>query len=72
MALAEIKIDSVQQVYTETLSELSSIQKELCENNLKGIPDTDISLDCIQQKQKNVQIAINKLQKVRTRKIVHL
>lgn len=71
-ALVEIKIDSVQQVLTQTLSELTSIQKELCENNLKGIPDTDISLENICQKQKNVQNAINKLVLVRTKRIVHL
>jgi len=71
-ALVEIKIDSVQQLYTVALNELSTIQKQLCENNMKGIPDTDISIESVELKKRNVQKAINTLQKVRTRKIVHL
>lgn len=71
-ALVEIKFDSIQHVYTQALTELSNVQKELCQNNLKGIPDTDISIESVEKKKKNVQIAISTLQKVRTRKIVHL
>lgn len=71
-ALTAIKIDSLQQVYSVAISELSTLQKALCENNLKGIPDTDISLESVEQRKIDVQKAINRLQKVRTRKIVHL
>jgi hypothetical protein len=71
-ALTEIKIDSLHQVYSIAIAELSGIQKELCENNLKGIPDTDISLESVEQTKKNVQKAMNTLNKVRTRKIIHL
>jgi hypothetical protein len=71
-AIVEIKMDSLQHVYSTAMTELSSLQKELCENDLKGIPDTDISLKSVEQTKKNVQNAINTLNKVRTRKIVHL
>jgi len=71
-ALTEIKIDSLQQVYATAISELSTIQKELCENNLTAIPDTDVSLASVEQTKKNVQKAIITLNKVRTRKIIHL
>jgi bla regulator protein BlaR1 len=71
-ALTEMKIDSLQQVYSVTMSELSTLQKELCDNNLTGIPDTDISLESVEQKRKNVQKAMNTLQKVKTRKIIRL
>jgi beta-lactamase regulating signal transducer with metallopeptidase domain len=71
-ALTEMKIDSLRQVYSVAISALSTLQKELCENNLKGIPDTDVSLGSLEQGKINVQKAINRLQKVRTRKIVHL
>jgi bla regulator protein BlaR1 len=71
-AMTEIKMDSLQQVYTSAMTELSSIQKQLCENNLTGIPDTDISLKVVEETKKNVQTAINDLIKVKTRKIIHL
>lgn len=71
-AIYDIKIDSLQQVCSTAMAELSSLQKELSENNLKGIPDTDISLQSVAKSKKNVQVAINTLQKVRSRKIVHL
>jgi bla regulator protein BlaR1 len=71
-AMVEIKIDSLQQVYSSTMDELSVLQKELCKNNLKGIPDSDISLKSVEENKKNVQKAINNLKKVRARKIIHL
>ncbi len=71
-AIVEIKIDSLTHAYTTTLNELSCLQKELCENNLTGIPDTDISLRDVERSKKNVQSAISTLNKVRTRKIIHL
>jgi beta-lactamase regulating signal transducer with metallopeptidase domain len=71
-AITEIKIDSLQEAYTSAIAELSSLQKELAENNLKGIPDTDISLKSVEQNKKEVQKAINTLIKVKTKKIVHL
>jgi bla regulator protein BlaR1 len=71
-AMVEIKIDSLQQVYTSAIDELSGLQKELCKNNLKGIPDSDINLKSLEENKKNVQKAINNLKKVRARKIIHL
>ncbi|HEY6503762.1 MAG TPA: M56 family metallopeptidase [Chitinophagaceae bacterium] len=71
-AVAEIKIDSLHQAYTQAMVELTTIQQQLCENNLKGIPDSDISLKAVEQGKKDVQKAINNLIKVKTRKIVHL
>jgi bla regulator protein blaR1 len=72
LAMEEIKIDSIHQVYAMAMAELSSLQKELCENNIKGIPDTDISLKSVEQSKKDVQRALNTLNKVRSKKIVHL
>ncbi|MFI5132199.1 MAG: M56 family metallopeptidase [Chitinophagales bacterium] len=71
-ALVAIKMDSLQEAYTQTLTELSSIQKELCENNLKAIPDTDISMESIEENKIKVQEAIKTLNKVKTKKIVRL
>jgi bla regulator protein BlaR1 len=71
-ALVEIKIDSLQQVFVQTMTELSTIQNELCENNLKAIPDTDVSLESIEQNKLKVMKALNTLHKVKARKIIHL
>jgi beta-lactamase regulating signal transducer with metallopeptidase domain len=71
-AMIEIKIDSLQHAYSSAMTELSSLQKELCENNLEGIPDTDVSLKAVERTKKNVQNAINTLNKVKTKKIVRL
>jgi bla regulator protein blaR1 len=71
-AMVEIKIDSLKQVYSTTMNELTTIQKELCENNLKGIPDSDISLKAVEQNKRDIQRAINNLNRVKAKKIVHL
>ncbi|MBC7949462.1 MAG: M56 family metallopeptidase [Chitinophagaceae bacterium] len=71
-AITEIKIDSLQQAYTIAMSDLTTLQQQLCENNLTCIPDTDISLESVEQNKRSVQKAINTLIKVKAKKIVHL
>ncbi len=71
-AIAEIKIDSLHQAYNMAMTELSSLKQQLCENDLKGIPDTDISLKSVEQGRKEVQKAIINLIQVKKKKIVQL
>lgn len=71
-ALTEIKIDSIQRVYTQAMTELTSIQDQLCENNLQGIPDSGVSLEAIEKGKKEIQQALSNLKKIKTRKIVQL
>jgi len=71
-AVAEIKIDSLQQAYSQAMVELSSIQQQLCDNNLTGIPDTDVSLKAVEQGKKDIQKAINSLIRAKVKKVVHL
>lgn len=71
-ALTEIKIDSLHQAYTKSMVELSSLQQQLYENDLKGIPDSDISLKSVERSKKEVQKAISNLIKVKSKKIIHL
>ena len=71
-ALVEIKLDSLQQVYTTAISELASLEKELKKTEQCSVPDTDITLRSVSQQRKEVQKAINTLKAVRNRKIVHL
>ena len=71
-ALVEIKLDSLQQVYTTAISGLSSLEKELARTKQCGIPDSDITLKSLELKKKEVQKAIKVLKSIRNRKIVHL
>ncbi len=71
-ALVQIRIDSLQQVYTTAISELSSLEKELKETKQCGIPDSDITLKTLSKQRREAQKAINTLKAVRARKIVHL
>lgn len=71
-ALAEIKVDSLKNVYTMAMTNLTGLQRELVKVEQPGIPDTDITLQSIEVKKKELQQAINKLKTVRPRKIVHL
>lgn len=71
-ALAEITLDSLQQVYTIAISNLNNLQKELKAVKEPGIPDTDITVDLIDMKKKELEKAINKLKTVHPKKIVKL
>ena len=71
-ALVEIKLDSLQKIYTTVISNLSSLKKELVRAGDPGIPDTDITLETVECKKKEALKAINTIKSARTRKIVHL
>lgn len=71
-AVTQVRMDSLQKVYNIALSKYDHIQKELKANNVKGIPDTDITLAEIDQKKKEAQKAINNIKAIRNKKIVSL
>jgi hypothetical protein len=71
-ALVEIKMDSLQHVYTSAIAELSSLEKELKQKKQCGVPDSDITLKSVAEHRKEMQKAINTLKSVRNKKIVHL
>ncbi len=71
-AVSQVRFDSLQLVYNKAISKLQVASKELSLNDLKGIPDTDITLKEIECKKMEVQKALNELKKVRNKKIVHL
>ncbi len=72
VAVNQIRLDSIQLVYNKAISKLDGARKELSFNDLKGIPDTDITLKEIERKKADVQRALNELKAVRSKKIVHL
>jgi hypothetical protein len=71
-AVNNIRIDSLQKVYTDAICKLDMTKQELSNNNLSGIPDTDITLKTIEETKQQVQKTLNKLKAVRSKKIVHL
>lgn len=72
MAVNQVRMDSIQMVYNKTLTKLDGVRKELKQSDMKGIPDSDITLIELEQRKADVQKALSKLKAVRSRKIVHL
>jgi hypothetical protein len=71
-AVNNIRIDSLQKVYTDAICQLDLTKKELANNNLPGIPDTDITLRTIEETKQQVLKTLNRLKTIRSKKIVHL
>ncbi|MBM3416930.1 MAG: M56 family metallopeptidase [Bacteroidetes bacterium] len=71
-AIYRLRTDSVIKVYSEALGQISLARKELQELCIPGIPDTDISLKSLAEKQRQLQKEINRLKAARQKKIVHL
>lgn len=71
-ALVEIKLDSLQTVYTAAVNELNCLEKELTKAEVPVVPDTDITLESVESKKKEVIKAINTIRAVKAKKIIHL
>ena len=71
-AVNNIRIDSLQRVYVNVLTNLNLVQNELTQMQVSCIPDSDVSLKSIEAKKKEVEKAINKLKSVRVKKTIHL
>lgn len=71
-AINNIKLDSMRQVYSDAMVKLSSLEKELTIKGLKGIPDSDITLESLQKKIAELQKARTKVQAMRNRKVINL
>lgn len=71
-AVNNIRLDSLRQVYSTAMTNLSSLQKELKENGLKGIPDSDITVETLQKKIQELQKARVKVQAMRNKKVINL
>src|SRR5687767_8834551 len=71
-AVNNIRLDSLQKVYNHAICKLEETSTQLLRCDLKGIPDTDITIKAIEEKKLEMQRALNKLKSTRTKKIVHL
>jgi bla regulator protein blaR1 len=65
-------LDSIQKAYNSALVEYNLIQKQLAENNMNSIPDTDITIETIEKQKQELQRSLNKLKSVRTKRTIHL
>lgn len=71
-ALDQIRADSLQRVYNDIAIRLNEVQQELNAGKMHYIPDTDINLVTIEEKQQKVQESLRKLNAIRAKKIVRL
>lgn len=71
-AVQQVRIDSIQSVYNQALSQLEKVEATLIENDIKGIPDTEVSLKRIEQGRKDAIRALNNVRAIKAKKIVHL
>ena len=71
-AVCDIRLDSLQNVYVIAENQLTSLQQQLTDNDLKGIPDSDITLQSLEEKKHQVQKVLNNIKAVRTKKIIRL
>jgi hypothetical protein len=71
-SLVQIKLDSIQQQINFSLKTLVNVEKAMKENNVTAIPDSDVTLQLVQENQQKAkdQLAIIKAAKVK--KIVRL
>lgn len=71
-AVYEIKLDSLQKVYTDAVVNLEGLEQQLNETNQKGIPDSDITLKLIEEHKGEIQKMLNNIKAIRNKKIIHL
>ena len=71
-AVTNIRLDSLQHVYNKAMLNLAAVEKQLSTDSLAGIPDSDITLEVIEQKKAEVSKALNQLRGIKAKKIVRL
>lgn len=71
-AITQMKADSLQKAYNEIAIKLDEVQKELLNKGLKGIPDSDISLNLISENLLQVQKRLAELKQEKGKKVVRL
>ena len=70
--MTQIKLDSLHTAYNQALAELSKLQSSLNNYNITAIPDTDITIEKVEERKIEVSEALKKVKAIRERKIVNL
>ena len=71
-SLVQIKLDSIQQQLNCNLKTLINVEKALKENNVTAIPDTDITLQFVQENQQKAKDQLARIKAAKVKKIVRL
>jgi len=71
-SLVQIKLDSVQQQINFNLKTLINVEKAMKENNVDAIPDSDITLQLVQENQQKAKDQLAKIKAAKVKKIVRL
>lgn len=71
-AVSMVRIDSLQNVYTSALSRIDKARAEMAEQQLSGIPDSDITLKELEKKRQEIQVMNNYLRSLRLNKVIRL
>ena len=71
-SLAQIKLDSIQQQINFSLKTFINIEKALKESNVNAIPDTDITIQLVQENQQKAREQLQIIRAAKVKKIVRL
>jgi len=71
-AAFDIKLDSLKNIYSDLETNLTELHDQLTKANLKGIPDTGITLKMIDEQRAKVQKLLSRITALKTRKIIRL
>lgn len=71
-SLAQIKLDSIQHQINFNLKTLINVEKAMKENNVCAIPDTDITLQLVQENQQKAKDQLARIKSAKVKKIVRL
>lgn len=72
IAMNNIRLDSLRQVYSLAMTELSTLEKEMKQQGMKGIPDSDITVERLEKKIQDLQKARTKVQAMRNKRVIDL
>jgi beta-lactamase regulating signal transducer with metallopeptidase domain len=71
-AISTIKLDSLTDLYSTTLTGLAQAENWMTENKCQSIPDTDLNLCEVKAQQAKVQQLLKRVQAIKEKKIIHL
>jgi beta-lactamase regulating signal transducer with metallopeptidase domain len=71
-AISMMKTDSLVKVYNNAMIQFSKTREELAALSMEGIPDSDVSLKSLTEKQRQLEKEINRLKATRNKKVVRL
>jgi hypothetical protein len=72
LAVNEMRIDSIQKVYSDAIYTIQEMQQELRESGVESVPDSEISLNLLEKRKNEFRRELNRMKATKNKKIVHL